>query len=89
VARAAGFAPEPMAGGALSWVNWGAGVVSVYATLFGVGSLIFGRYGEALAYLLAAAAAFALIARNLRQAEPLPAPAELAAEPAVPALAAK
>jgi SSS family solute:Na+ symporter len=75
VARAAGLAPEPMAGGALSWVNWLAGVVSVYATLFGVGRLIFGGWMEALAWLALAAAAFALIARNLSHEQPDPVPA--------------
>lgn len=69
VSERLGFGPEPMAGGALSWVNWIAGVVSVYATLFGIGRLIFGSVLSALPYLLAAAAAFALIARNLSREE--------------------
>jgi solute:Na+ symporter, SSS family len=69
VSERLGFGREPMAGGALSWVNWIAGVVSVYATLFGIGRLIFGSFLSALPYLLAAAAAFALIARNLSREE--------------------
>ena len=69
VARAAGLEPEPVAGGALSWVNWAAGVASVYGALFGVGKLIFGSYLEAAAYLGVAVAAFALIARNLGREE--------------------
>jgi hypothetical protein len=56
---------DPIADGALSWVNWIAGVVSVYATLFGVGRLIFGPRATAIVYLVIAAAAFALIGRNL------------------------
>ncbi len=86
VARQAGLAPEPMAGGVLSWVNWGAGIVSVYATLFGMGRLIFGAYAEALALLALGAAAFALIARNLRRegrAEPAPAAETPASEVAL------
>ena len=66
IAHAAGFPNEPIAGGALAWVNWLAGVVTVYATLFGVGKLIFGPRGQALIYLGIAVVAFAMIARNLR-----------------------
>jgi solute:Na+ symporter, SSS family len=66
VAAATGFPREPIAGGALSWVNWVAGVVTVYATLFGVGNLIFGETTRAFIYLAVAVFAFALIARNLR-----------------------
>ena len=69
VAQRLGFGEEPIAGGALSWVNWVAGVVSVYATLFGVGKLIFGPRVQALLYFLVAAAAFAWISRALK-AEP-------------------
>jgi hypothetical protein len=65
----AGFPGEPVAEGALGWANWVAGVVSVYATLFGVGRLLFGAYAEAAIYLLAAAIAFAVIARNLGRGE--------------------
>jgi hypothetical protein len=42
VAVAAGYGPEPMDGGALNWTNWVAGVVAVYACLFGSGRIIFG-----------------------------------------------
>jgi hypothetical protein len=65
----AGFPNEPVAEGALGLANWVAGVVSVYATLFGVGRLLFGAYTEAAIYLLAAAIAFAVIARNLGRGE--------------------
>jgi solute:Na+ symporter, SSS family len=57
---------EPIAGGALSWVNWLAGVVAVYATLFGTGKLIFGPRLQAVIYLAVAAISFAIISRNLR-----------------------
>jgi hypothetical protein len=66
VAASTGFPNERIAGGALSWINWLAGVVSVYATLFGVGKLIFGPLWQALVYLGVAAVAFTVIARNLR-----------------------
>jgi hypothetical protein len=76
VAAAAGLPPEPIDGGALNWVNWVAGVVSVYATLFGVGKLIFGDLVPAAACLLAAGASFGLIARNLaREGSPPSRPA--------------
>jgi solute:Na+ symporter, SSS family len=67
VAQRLGLGPEPIAGGALSWVNWIAGVVSVYATLFGVGRLLFGPRLHALPWLGAAVIAFGIIARNLRR----------------------
>jgi Na+/proline symporter len=67
VAEQLGFGPEPIAAGSLSWLNWIAGVVSVYATLFGIGKLIFGSPFAAIAYLLLAAAAFAWIAYSLRR----------------------
>jgi len=60
-----GLPHEPIADGALSWVNWVAGVISVYASLFGVGRLLFGDTLIGLAWLLVAAGAFATIARNL------------------------
>ena len=66
VARAAGFPDEKIAGGALAWINWVAGIVAVYATLFGVGKLIFGPAWQAILYLAVAVFAFSLIARNLR-----------------------
>ena len=66
VAAATGYPGDQIAGGALSWVNWVAGVVTVYATLFGVGNLIFGETVKAILYIALAVIAFALIARNLR-----------------------
>ena len=66
VAARLGFAEDRIPGGALSWVNWVAGWLAVYATLFGIGQLVIGTFGRALAFLAAAALLFALIARNLR-----------------------
>jgi solute:Na+ symporter, SSS family len=65
VAIETGFGPEKIVGGALNWTNWLAGVISVYASLFGLGKLIFGPRLQALIYLAVAAIAFAWIARNL------------------------
>ncbi|MGQ0561427.1 MAG: sodium:solute symporter family protein [Gemmatimonadota bacterium] len=61
-----GLPAEPIAGGALSWINWLAGVVAVYATLFGIGKLIFGPRVQAVIYLAVAAISFAIISRNLK-----------------------
>ena len=69
IAIAAGYGPEPIDGGALNWTNWVAGVISVYAALFGVGRIVFGALAEGLGLLALAAAAFAWIARNLAQDE--------------------
>jgi solute:Na+ symporter, SSS family len=69
IAVAAGFGPEPIAGGSLAWTNWVAGVVAVYGTLFGVGRLLFGDTAAGVLFLLTAALAFAWIARSLRRAE--------------------
>jgi hypothetical protein len=66
VSEAAGFGREAIAGGALSWINWVAGVVCVYASLFGVGRLILGPRIEGVIYLLIAAGAFAWIGWSLR-----------------------
>jgi len=67
VAQRLGYGDEPIAGGALSWVNWVAGVVSVYASLFGVGRLLFGSWGIGLLWLAVAAICFWWISRSLRQ----------------------
>jgi len=66
VAERLGFGPEPMDGGTLNWTNWVAGVVSVYASLFGIGKWIFGERGEAALYLGIAAGCFGWIAFMLR-----------------------
>jgi Na+/proline symporter len=66
VAGEMGLGGEPIDGGPLNWTNWVAGVISVYATLFGVGSWIFGNGLQAALYLLAAFLCFVWIGRNLR-----------------------
>jgi hypothetical protein len=72
-----GLGREPIPGGATAWINWGAGIIGVYAALFGIGKIIFGYPGTGFVLLAVAAVAFICIARNLR-AEP-PEPAEDAA----------
>ena len=69
VAARLGFGGDriPGGGGALSWVNWVAGWVAVYATLFGIGQLFVGTAGSGVGFGVVAAGAFALIARNLRR----------------------
>ncbi|MFI5244079.1 MAG: sodium:solute symporter family protein [Gemmatimonadales bacterium] len=62
-----GFGREPIPGGALAWTNWIAGIVAVYATLFGIGKIIFGYTGTGLAMLALAAASFYWISRSFRE----------------------
>jgi Na+/proline symporter len=61
-----GYGREKIPGGALAWSNWIAGIVAVYATLFGIGKLVFGELGTGLALLGVAVVAFAWIARSFR-----------------------
>jgi Na+/proline symporter len=61
-----GFGREPIPGGALAWTNWIAGIVAVYATLFGIGKIVFGYTATGVAMLAVAAAAFYWISRSLR-----------------------
>jgi solute:Na+ symporter, SSS family len=66
VSERLGYGPEPIPGGALSWANWVAGVVAVYAAVFAVGAILTGWPGRGLVYGVVAIAAFSLIYRNLR-----------------------
>ena len=66
VAGRLGYGNDPVPGGVLSWVNWAAGVVAVYAAVFAVGALVTGSQAAAGGYGVLAVAAFALIQRNLR-----------------------
>ncbi len=66
VANRLGFAGDTIPGGALSWVNWVAGLATVYCALVSLGSLLTGSSLKALVYGAGAVAAFALIQRNLR-----------------------
>jgi SSS family solute:Na+ symporter len=61
-----GFGREAIPGGRLAWTNWIAGIVAVYATLFGIGKLVFGELSSGLILLAIATAAFAWIARSFR-----------------------
>ena len=66
IAETVGLPGEPIDGGPLNWTNWVAGVVSVYATLFGVGQLIFGATSRGVLMLFVAVVCFWWIGRNLR-----------------------
>ena len=61
-----GFGRERTPGGAMQWTNWLAGVIAVYASLFGIGKLVFGDTVPAIITLLVAFVAFAWIARSFR-----------------------
>jgi Na+/proline symporter len=67
VAKWAGFKEDKIPGGALSWVNWLAGVVAVYCVAFALGAWLTGRTVQGWAYTAVAAVAFLLIQRNLRR----------------------
>ena len=66
VSRRLGLGREPIPGGALAWTNWIAGTIAVYATLFGIGQLVFGFTAWGIGMLLVAAVAFTWIARAFR-----------------------
>lgn len=66
VSQRLGFADDRIPGGALSWVNWLAGVVAVFTALFAVGAFLTGTRLEGTLYGISAIAAFLLIQRNLR-----------------------
>jgi SSS family solute:Na+ symporter len=66
VSQRLGFGREPIPGGALAWTNWIAGIVAVYATLFGIGKLVFAETGMGILMLLIAGAAFYWISRSFR-----------------------
>jgi solute:Na+ symporter, SSS family len=61
-----GFGGDRIPGGALSFFNWIAGVVAVFASLFGVGEFLTGSTRDGVLYSIAAIGAFALIMRNLQ-----------------------
>ena len=73
VSEGLGLGREPIPGGALAWTNWIAGIVAVYASLFGIGKIIFGEVGTGAVLLAIAVAAFAWIARSFRNEVPPPA----------------
>jgi Na+/proline symporter len=61
-----GYGSDTIPGGALSWVNWVAGVAAVYAAVFAVGAALTGSPLRGGVYAVVAIAAFSLIYRNLR-----------------------
>jgi hypothetical protein len=71
VAQRLGYGDDRIPGGALSWVNWVAGLAAVYSAVFAVGAVVTGTPGRGLVYALLAIAAFLLIQRNLRADEQL------------------
>ena len=73
VSERLGLGREPIPGGALAWTNWIAGIVAVYASLFGIGKIIFGELGTGITLLVIAVVAFAWIARAFRNEVPPPA----------------
>lgn len=60
-----GLGKDGIPGGRFAWINWMAGVIAVYATLFGIGKIVFGELGLGLILLAVAVAAFVWIARAL------------------------
>ncbi len=66
VARRLGYPDDRIPGGALSWVNWVAGIVAVYSAVFAVGAFVTGTPLRGLLYGAVSIAAFLLIQRNLR-----------------------
>jgi solute:Na+ symporter, SSS family len=70
-----GYGKEEIPGGRWAWANWLAGVIAVYATLFGIGKIVFGEWIAGAVLVAIAAVAFAWIARSFTgdrfAAEPL------------------
>jgi solute:Na+ symporter, SSS family len=66
VAERLGYGRDRIPGGALSWVNWVAGVLAVYCAVVSLGALLTGVATRGVLYGIASIAAFLLIYRNLR-----------------------
>ncbi|HQQ77893.1 MAG TPA: Na+:solute symporter, partial [Thermoanaerobaculia bacterium] len=64
-----GFGREPIPGGAMSFLNWGLGILLVYTALFGIGKIVFGRILTGFELLDVAVVAFVLIMWNLKREE--------------------
>ena len=69
IAAEAGSLDAPSESLGMQFYNWILGCVLIYATLFGIGKLIFKEWPAGLAYIAAAVVAGALISRNLSQAD--------------------
>jgi Na+/proline symporter len=80
VSESLGYGRETIPGGALAWTNWIAGIVAVYASLFGIGKIVLGDIVPGLVMLVIAVIAFGWIARSFREerATTLPALGEVA-----------
>jgi len=59
-----GYGREEIPGGRWAWANWLAGVIAVYATLFGIGKIVFGEWLAGAVLCVIAVVAFAWIARS-------------------------
>jgi Na+/proline symporter len=77
VAARLGYATDTIPGGALSWINWIAGVAAVYASVFAVGEFLTGTALRGWVYSGVAVVAFLLIQRNLRADERLAASVDI------------
>jgi len=66
VSNRLGFRDDRIPGGALSWVNWVAGLVAVYCAVVSLGDLLVGTRLRGLIYGAVSLGAFLLIQRNLR-----------------------
>jgi len=66
VAERLGFGDDRIPGGALSWVNWIAGIAAVYASVFALGAALTGAPLRGVVYGGVAIVSFSLIYRNLR-----------------------
>jgi Na+/proline symporter len=77
IARAAGaLESHEMGGLTAQFANWILGCILIYASLFGIGAIIFKDWLSGSLYLLAALIAAVLISRNLSRIEWKPVPAE-------------
>jgi hypothetical protein len=81
VAERLGFGDDRIPGGALSWVNWVAGIAAVYTAVFSVGAFLTGAPSYGLVYAVVAIGSFLLIQRNLRADERLAAHVDTALDP--------
>jgi solute:Na+ symporter, SSS family len=79
VAARLGYGDDTIPGGSLAWINWIAGVVAVYASVFALGEFLTGSALRGWLESAVAVAAFLLIQRNLRADERLAASVDIEA----------
>jgi solute:Na+ symporter, SSS family len=77
VAAGLGYTTDRIPGGALAWINWIAGVATVYASVFAVGEFLTGSALRGWLESALAVGAFLLIQRNLRADERLAASVDI------------